>query len=150
MLDSENYGPVSLTCITSTLYEKLLRKHMLCHVTGYISPSQHGFVEGWSCLSNLLETLDEITRIMESGDAVDIIYLDFRKAFDFVSHGRLLIKLQTFGIVGNLLKIVEDFLSDRWMAVPVGSATSSWKQVTSGLQKCPKVPYWGLYYFCST
>jgi hypothetical protein len=89
--------------------------------------------------------LDEITRIMESGDAVDIIYLDFRKAFDFVSHGRLLIKLQTFGIVGNLLKIVEDFLSDRWMAVPVGSATSSWKQVTSGLQKCPKVPYWGTY-----
>ena len=52
-------------------------------------------------------------KIMESGDAVDIIYLDFQKAFDSVPHGRLLIKLQKFGIVGNLLKIVEDFLSDR-------------------------------------
>jgi hypothetical protein len=62
---------------------------------------------------------------MESGDAVDIIYLDFRKAFDSVPHGRLLIKLQKFGIVGNLLKIVEDFLLDRWMAVRVGSAISS-------------------------
>ena len=133
VLDSENYRPVSLTCILSKVYEKLLRKHMLCHVARYISPSQHGFVEGRSCLSNLLETLNEITRIMESGDAVDIIYLDFRKAFDSVSHGRLLIKLQKFGIVGNLLKIVEDFLSDRWMAVRVGSATSSWKQVTSGV-----------------
>ncbi len=52
-------------------------------------------------------------KIMESGDAVDIIYLDFQKAFDSVPHGRLLIKLQKIGIVGNLLKIVEDFLSVR-------------------------------------
>ncbi len=80
---------------------------------------------------------------MESGDAVDIIYLDFRKAFDSVPHGRLLIKLQKFRIVGNLLKIVEDFLSDRWIAVRVGSATSSWKQVTSGVpQGCLRSMRW--------
>ena len=136
MLDSQNYRPVSLTCILSKVYEKLLRKHMFCHVARYISPSQHGFVEGRSCLSNLLETLDEITRIMESGDAVDIIYLDFRKAFDSVPHGRLLIK---FGIVGNLLKIVEDFLSDRWMALfELGLLLHVGNKLH---QECPKVLY---------
>ncbi|CAB3996137.1 Hypothetical predicted protein [Paramuricea clavata] len=84
---------------------------------------------------------------MESGDAVDIIYLDFRKVFYSVSQGRLLIKLQKFGKVGNHLKIVEDFLSDRWMAVRVGSVLHLGNKL---LQECPKVPYWELYYFCST
>jgi hypothetical protein len=48
VLDSENYRPVSLTCILSKVYEKLLRRHMLCHVARFISPGQHGFVEGRS------------------------------------------------------------------------------------------------------
>ena len=91
-LNLETYRPVSLICILSKVYEKLLRKHMLCHVARYISPCQHGFVEGRSCLSNLLQTLDEINKLMGSGNAAYIIYLDLRKAFDTVPHSRLLIK----------------------------------------------------------
>ena len=82
-------------------------------------------MEGRSCLSNLLETLDEITEIIEGGNQVDVIYLDFRKAFDSVLHGKLLIKLEKFVITGNVLKIIEDFLADRWMAVRVGGSVSS-------------------------
>ena len=82
-------------------------------------------MEGRSCLSNLLETLDEITEIIEGGNQVDVIYLDFQKAFDSVLHGKLLIKLEKFVITGNVLKIIEDFLADRWMAVRVGGSVSS-------------------------
>ena len=123
--DSANYRPISLTCILSKLYEKLLRRHMADHVGKHVTPKQHGFMEGRSCLSNLLETLDELTEAMERGDQVDLIYLDFKKAFDSVPHGRLLIKLESFGITGKVLKIIEDFLSNRWMAVRVGNVTSS-------------------------
>jgi hypothetical protein len=53
-----------------------LEKHNL------IKDSQHGFTKGRSCLTNLLEFLEEITRVIDSGKPVDVIYLDFAKAFD--------------------------------------------------------------------
>ena len=58
-----------------------------------LSRHQHGFVLGKSCFSNLLETVQEINRILENGDEVDLIYFDFQKAFDKVLHERLPLKL---------------------------------------------------------
>ena len=49
------------------------------------------------------------------------LFRPFQKAFDSVPDGRLLIKLESLRISGTLLKIIDDFLSDRWMAVQVGS-----------------------------
>ena len=69
-----------------------------------LSLHQHGFVHGKSCLSNLLETVHEIHTIIEDGgvaDVVDLVYLDFQKAFDKVPHERLLLKLKAYGITGQ-------------------------------------------------
>ena len=60
--------------------------------------SQHGFCKGRSCLTNLLEFLDKVTGCIDTGDSVDVIFLDFAKAFDKVSHKRLLLKLKAHGI----------------------------------------------------
>ena len=59
-----------------------------------LSNEQYGFREGRSCLSNLLTTLEDWTNFLEDGDCVDVAYLDFRKAFDLVSHNHLLLKLK--------------------------------------------------------
>lgn len=77
-----------------------------------MSSFQHGFVYGKSCLANSLETVEEITNFLDRGHDVDLIYLDFCKAFDSVPHSRLLIKLQSFGITGNTLAIFQDFLKN--------------------------------------
>ncbi|CAL4190637.1 unnamed protein product, partial [Meganyctiphanes norvegica] len=61
-----------------------------------MSDKQHGFREGRSCLSNLLTTLEDWTSILDDGDCVDVAYLDFKKAFDLVSHKHLLLKLQKY------------------------------------------------------
>jgi hypothetical protein len=62
--------------------------------------------------------------------------MNFTKAILIITKNiQFIYIVQQFGIVGNLLKIVEDFLSDRWMAVRVGNAALSWKQVTSGVSK---------------
>ena len=66
----------------------------------------HGFVKDKSCLTNLLETMDCIISILDSGAPVDVIYLDFSKAFDRVPHFRLLSKLKNLGIKGKLLNVV--------------------------------------------
>ena len=70
---------------------------------------------------------------MDEGKAVDAIYLDLRKVFDTVPHQRLVNKLEGYGIKGNLLKWVEDFLRDRTQFVSINSASSSRVHVTSGV-----------------
>jgi|TARA_B110000196_G_C21147904_1_gene667753 hypothetical protein len=129
----ENYRPVSLTCIICKLYEHFIRKHILTYVIDIITDKQHGFVPGKSCLSNLLETIDKANEFMSDGNCLDLLYFDFSKAFDTVSHYRLLIKLEAMGFSTNMLNIIRDFLGDRIMKVKVGDTVSQAKPVMSGV-----------------
>lgn len=128
-----NYRPVSLTCILCKVYEKFIRTHILNFIKDRIISSQHGFVQGKSTLSNLLETIDVLNEFLSNDNYADILYLDFSKAFDSVSHYRLLIKMEALGISTNMLNIVRDFLADRTMKVKVGSAFSGSRCVPSGV-----------------
>lgn len=131
--DARNYRPISLTCIISKVFEKLLRNHILSHFSPMIKPEQHGFLPKKSCLSNLLDCMNTVYDIMEDGSNVDILYLDFMKAFDSVSHNKLLSKLQSYGIGGKTLSIVKDFLSCRSFKVRVADAESNPFGVKSGV-----------------
>ena len=115
------------------IYEKLIRRHILSFITNKVDPNQHGFVEGKSCLSNLLESVDCIIELLEQGAPVDIFYFDFCKAFDSVPHYRLLTKMRNMGISGKTLNIVEDFLSNRTFRTYVGGAFSKFRDVLSGV-----------------
>ena len=66
--------------------------------------SQHGFVPKRACMSNLLLALQKWTQAIELGHSVGLIYTDFAKAFDSVSHKRLLVKLESAGIKGEVLQ----------------------------------------------
>jgi len=66
-----------------------------------ILDSQHGFRKGLSCLSNLLTFLDLVSSMIDSGNNVDVIFMDFAKAFDKVPHVRLGRKLESHGITGG-------------------------------------------------
>ena len=131
--DAENYRPISLTSILCKIYERFIRSHMLDHVGASLTNQQHGFVSGRSCLSNLLECMDIVNKIIADGDFVDILYLDFQKAFDTVPHRRLLAKLESYGIKGKTLNVLTDFLSGRTFNVKVGDSLSDTHHVTSGI-----------------
>ena len=131
--DVENYRPISLTCILCKLFEKIIRKHIMNHFEPFASNVQHGFLNGKSCLSNLLECFDKVEEILANGDDVDLLYLDFQKAFDTVPHQRLLYKLKSYGISGNVLKVISDFLTGRTFQVRVGDSFSSIFEVISGV-----------------
>jgi len=111
---------------------------------GFYDDCQHGFVKGRSTLTNLLETLEAWTRIIEEGlglDVIyldyrlglDVIYLDYRKAFDTVPHRRLPQKLRKLGINDTLLIWIEHFLMGRHMRVQVNGSFSGWIDVLSGV-----------------
>ena len=97
-----NYRPISLTPILMKILERVIRKQVIIE-RGYLNSSQHGFREGRPCLSALLSVYDDLMLMFtESSCSVDMIYLDFSKAFDKVDHGVLLHKLRDMGIAGNL------------------------------------------------
>jgi len=133
--NTANYRPVSLTIILCKVLESLIRDKVIEHLNLYklIEDTQHGFVKNGSCLTNLLVFLEEVTNYVDSGYPVDIIYLDFQKAFDKVPHKRLLHKLTAHGIRGELLLWIENWLSGRKQRVTLNVQCSSWKDVLSGV-----------------
>ena len=68
-----------------------------------IRPSQHGFMNGRSCLRNLISFHDKVIHLVDEGKAVDVVYLDFSKAFDTVPHNILMEKLAARGLDGHTL-----------------------------------------------
>ncbi|KAK4823614.1 hypothetical protein QYF61_004217 [Mycteria americana] len=96
-----------------------------------IRPSQHGFRKGRSCLTNLISFYDKVTRLADEGKAVDVVYLDFSKAFDTVSHNILLEKLAAHGLDGRTLRWVKSWLDGQAQRVVVNGDESSWWLVTN-------------------
>ena len=110
-----NYRPVSLTCIACKVMESLIRVDIVTHLMKHnlIRFSQHGFMEAKSCQTNLIEYIDTLTKLVDEGHCVDVVYLDFAKAFDKVPHQRLLKKLRGHGISGKIHKWIEMWSSNR-------------------------------------
>ena len=77
--------------------------------------------------------MDNFSNFIDNGQDFDVIYLDFKKAFDSVPHERLLIKLKSYGITGNLYYWVKDFLSGRTQYVKVENELSETRKVISGI-----------------
>ena len=132
---SENYRPVSLTSVICKLLERLIKDHMVDFLVKHklLNSSQHGFLKARSCLTNMLCFLEEITKWIDMGSPVDIIYLDFQKAFDKVPHQRLLLKLKAHGIGDSITDWIEQWLTDRRQRVVVDGEVSNWKSVLSGV-----------------
>jgi hypothetical protein len=90
-------------------------------------------VNGKACVTNLLETIDFLTKRYCANIPIDIIFIDYLKAFDLVAHKRLAFKLSCYGIAGSLLTWIDSFLSNRVQRVVIGDVVASWEEVTSGV-----------------
>ena len=130
-----NYRPVSLTPIICKIFEKFIKDSIFKHLTvnNLLSDDQYGFCGGPSCTTQLLNTINDWFSYLDKNIPVDAVYLDFRKAFDTVPHERLLNKLHGYGVRGQLLDWIRDFLKDRSQYVTINDKSSSKIPVTSGV-----------------
>ncbi len=130
-----NYRPISLTCITCKIMETVIKNEVVDYLLNneLITSHQHGFLSNKSVESQLLECLNYWSKCMKDRKSVDIAYLDFAKAFDSVSHSKLMIKLSGYGISGALKSWICAFLSNRQQRVVVKNSFSEYISVTSGV-----------------
>lgn len=130
-----NYRPIALTSHIIKVFEKILRKHIVdfMNANELFNNNQHGFRSGRSCLSQLLEHLDQIIDILEEGGNVDVIYLDFSKAFDKLDFKIVLKKIKAMGIEGRVFDWIQSFLTERIQQVSVNGILSDPVPVISGV-----------------
>ena len=130
-----NYRPISLTSVVCKMLESIIKDELFRHfdLNNLFTAYQHGFRPGYSCVTQLINVMEDWTHAIECGKSVDVIYLDYSKAFDRVPHARLISKLLGYGIDGVLLKWIKDFLTNRKQHICVRGSYSSWCNVTSGV-----------------
>ena len=131
-----NYRPVSLTSVACKVLEHIIHSNIMRHFDHFniLTDKQHGFRKRRSTATQLIATIQGITSKLRSGkDQVDVILLDFAKAFDKVPHQRLLYKLSFYGIRGDTLKWIEAFLGHRKQQVLLDGCRSHQADVISGV-----------------
>lgn len=130
-----DYRPICITPAMSKVMEKMVKVKLdkFLERNSIIPDNQYGFVRNRSCELQLQRSQYIIDDATDKNENVDIIFLDLMKAFDSVSHPKLIHKLQHLGIRGKLLEWFKSFLEDRTFTVSVENHYSDWRKAFSGV-----------------
>lgn len=141
-----SYRPISLLCTCAKVLEHIIFKHISNFIEDnkIIDSRQHSFRRGVSTKTQLLESIHNFAAALDKSGQVDIIFLDFEKAFDRVSHPKLLLKLRQLLKIDSLIAWIAAYLSLRQQSVSIDDANSDFASVHSGI---PKVLFLGRYSF---
>jgi len=133
--DPGNHSPVSLTLVPGKVMERCILSAITWNTqdSQVTRPSQYGFMKGRFCVTNLISLHDKVTSLVDEGKAVDVVYLDFSKVFDTVSHSILLEKLVARVLDGCTLHWIKNWLDGQAQRVVVNGGKFSWRLVTSGV-----------------
>ena len=133
--DVNCYKTISFLCCVSKLLERIVFNQIYSHCKDNFFENQFGFRQRRSATTQQL--LFFVNSLYAKPDDVktkelSVLYLDFAKAFDKVSHSKLIEKLHFFEIGGNLLKLIESYLNRRKQCVKINNALSEKLETTSG------------------
>jgi len=130
-----NYRPISLTCVLSKILEKIVSGKIYDHLitNNILNADQHGFLRRKSTTTNLLESLNDWTLYLQAGEQTVVVYVDFKKAFDSVSHNKLFIRLMSYGIRGSVMTWLQNFFCGRTHQTRIGQSLSDVEDMLSGI-----------------
>lgn len=132
---AENYRPIAILSGFAKLFESLIHNKLYNQLESQLSDEQHAFRKGRSVNTNLLTLVEFISSNMDNRTQVDVLYLDFKKAFDHVDNNVLLQKLSSVGFVPRLLNFFASYLTDRQQFVRLGCYDSSFYHTSSGVSQ---------------
>lgn len=130
----ENYRPISLTSLVMKVFERCIKNALYMACESSLDPRQHGFINDRSCTTQMIPFTNDLALTLNNKSKMDIIYFDFAKAFDSVSHDLILKKLKhLYHIDGLMLKFIKAYLKERQQQVGIGGDKSSMIPVRSGV-----------------
>ena len=108
-----NYQPISLTSIVCKVMEHVIYHSVIEHLQQHqiLNQYQYGFRQGYSCEAQLASVVEDISHNLDQQIQIDLIFLDFCKAFDTVPHCRLLLKLSSYGIQNKTHSWIKSWLT---------------------------------------
>lgn len=130
----ENYRPIAILSCISKVFESIIYKHIYDNIKVSITQHQHGFIGKKSTTSNLLNFAEYTYEAFSENGQVDVVYTDFQKAFDKVSHSIIINKLvNQYNFSTKLCNFIQSYLLDRQQAVYYNGYKSSAYISTSGV-----------------
>ena len=132
---TSNYRPISLLPVCGKILEKLIFDNLYSYIfqNNFISDKQSGYRFKDSTVKQLLSITHEIFKAFDSSEEIRAVFLDISRAFDRVWHAGLTFKLQKIGIGGEMINILENFLSDREQRVALDGQFSDWARIEAGV-----------------
>ena len=133
--EASSYRPINLTCYLSKIFERLVYLHLIEYLREHnlITPHHHRFLSKKSTVTNLLSCTYDWVNLLGKKTPFDVIYIDYEKVFDKISHRKILQKLECIGIGGELLSWLMSFMTDRSQCVRVNNFYSVVEKVVSGV-----------------
>ena len=132
-----NYRPVSLLPIFGKMFERIIFNNIYRYLDEHnlLNPNQSGFRAKDSCVYQLLEITHNIFSSFDCDSTLETraVFLDISKAFDKFLHAGLIFKLQSMGVSGNLLKLMNRFLSERYRRILLNWQPSEWASIKAGI-----------------
>ena len=129
----QNYRPISLMCSLRKLYEICIDELIHEKISPKLSPLQYGFKNKSSTISNLLSSYYTIYKSLDNRAPIDLISIDFSKAFDRVDFNVLLLELSKFGLSPTFLRAINQLLINRYQTVTIRGRSSTPLSISSGM-----------------
>ena len=131
--DKKNYRPVSVLPTISKIYKKLMQKQINNYITNYLSPYLCGCRKGYNTQQALVSLIEKWKKILDDIGFGGAVLMDLSKAFDTLNHELLIAKLHAYGLNSDSLKLINDYLSNRWQRTKINKSFSSWAELVQGV-----------------
>ena len=130
-----NYRPVSILPSMSKIFERLIRKQISAYMEDKLSMFLCGYRKGMGAQNCLLFLVNKWKSSLDESKKCGILFTDLSKAFDCLSHDLLIAKLDSYGFDNSSLKLIYNYLSNRFQRVRVNSDFSAWSKFLQGFLK---------------
>ena len=132
-MDKANYRPVSVLQTISKVYEKLLQKQIKNYTENILYPYLCGCSKGYSIQHALMCLTEKWKKILDKKGFCGAVLMDLSKIFDTINHELLIGKLNAYGFEKSALKLLLNYLSNRWQRTKINKKFSSWIELMQGV-----------------
>ena len=129
----KNYRPVSILPVVSKFFERIMQRQINLYVEKYLSPYLCGYRKGYNSQYALLSMIEKWKQYLDKNGHAGAVLMDLSKAFDTINHELLIAKLGAYGFNKNALKIIFNYLSDRWQRTKINTSFSTWSELLMGV-----------------